>query len=75
MTDTYKFEGDTISLEGWSILFDRRRYRGVFLDGNIHKIFWMCEGDEELEKFNEFKNFCSMILDRQFETYLKEQQG
>ena len=63
----YKFEGDTIKLEGWGIRFDKRRYRDVFLGENISKISWMCEGAEEIDKFHECKNFFIEMLDRQFD--------
>ena len=69
----YKFEGDTIKLEGWSIRFDKRRYRSAFLGDNMSKISWMCEGSEELDKFNECKEFFIKLLDREFSKLVIEQ--
>ena len=71
----YEFEGDTIKLEGWSMKFDRRRYRDAFLGTNIRKISWMCEGIEELDKFNECKEFFIQLLNREFDKLVLEQKS
>ena len=70
----YKFEGDTIKLEGWSIRFDKRRYRDVYLGANISKLSWFCEGNEELNEFNECKEFFIKLLDREFSKLVIEQK-
>ena len=71
----YKFEGDIIELEGWSIKFDKRRYKDAFLGDSLNKISWMCEGIEELDKFNECKEFFIKLLDREFDKLVLEQKS
>ena len=69
----YKFEGDIIELEGWAMKFDRRRYRDAFLS-DLSGISWMCEGIEELDKFNKCKEFFIELLDREFNKLVIEQK-
>ena len=72
--ETYKFKGDTISLEGWNLRFDKERYRNVWAGEDLARLMFLCESEEEMQTIKDFIEFKNTITDRQFETYLKEQQ-
>jgi hypothetical protein len=73
--ETYKFKGDTISLEGWHLRFDKERYRNVWAGEDLARLIFLCESEEEMQTIKDFIEFKNTITDRQFEAYLKEQQG
>jgi len=75
MKDTYKFKGDTISLKGWSLRFDKERYREIWAGEDLRRLGWLCETPEERATLKAFKEFKNTITDRQFEVELKKQQG
>ena len=66
---------ETIKLEGWSIDFDKEKYRNVWAGDDLNRLKFLCESEEELQTVRDFIEFKHTITDRQFKVYLKEQQG